>query len=47
MWLGTESFYTRETEAIVVRMKMLKKNQGIIQNHYTITEYWMTDTETV
>lgn len=47
MWLGAESFCTEETEVIEVRMKMLKKNQEIIQNHYTITEYWMTATEAV
>lgn len=47
MWVGAEYFCTGETEAIEARMKMLKKNQEMIQNHYIITEYWMTATEAV
>ena len=44
---GQKVSVQRETEAIEVRMKMLKKNQEMIQKHCTITEYWMTATDAV
>lgn len=47
MWLGAESFCTGETEATEVRMKMLKKNQEMIQNYHAVTEYCINATEAV